>query len=60
MIQLIILSVILLLLAVAGLGIKMLFDKKAEFKGSGCQANASSAELQKQGLSCGCDGNCED
>ena len=54
MIQVIILSVILLLLAVAGLGIKMLFDKKAEFKGSSCQATASSLELKDQGISCGC------
>ncbi len=48
------LSVVLILLAVAGLGIKMLFDKKAEFKGSSCQAAADSPELQKQGVSCGC------
>ncbi len=54
MIQVIILSIILILLAVAGLGIKMLFDKKAEFKGSSCQAAADSAELQEQGVSCGC------
>ena len=54
MIQVIILSTVLILLAVAGLGIKMLFDKNAEFKGSSCQAAADSPELQKQGVSCGC------
>ena len=44
MIQVLILSVILILLAVAGLGIKMFFDKKAEFKGSscGCEEDACS------------------
>jgi len=54
MIQLIILSTILILLAVAGLGIKMIFDKKAEFKGGSCQASAASSELLEQGVRCGC------
>ena len=59
MIQLIILSVILLFLAMAGLGIKLLFDKKAEFKGGSCQSTASSVELQEKGISCGCGSECE-
>lgn len=59
MIQVIILSIILILLAVAGLGIKLLFDRKAEFTGGSCQATASSKELQEKGISCGCGSKCE-
>ncbi len=60
MIQVIILSIVLILLAVAGLGIKMIFDKKAEFKGSSCQAAADSEVLREKGISCGCEGACSD
>jgi len=52
MLKVILISVILLLLAFAGMGIKMLFDKIAEFRGGSC--SASTPELEKQGITCGC------
>lgn len=58
MLKVLLISVVLLLLAFAGFGIKMLFDKKAEFKGGSC--TASSPELEKRGITCGCgSGGCE-
>jgi hypothetical protein len=56
MIKVILAAVILVVLAVAGLGIRMLFDRKAEFSGGSCQASKSD-ELQARGISsCGCGG----
>jgi len=58
MLKIIFLSVVLLMIAFIGLSIKLIFDKKAEFKGGSC--SASSPELEKQGISCGCGaGACE-
>lgn len=59
MIQLLVPTFIIVLLAVAGLGIKMLFDKKAEFSGGSCQASSNSKTLQEKGLGCGCGDSCE-
>jgi hypothetical protein len=56
MIEVLLLSILLLLLAFAGFGIKMLIDKNAEFKGGSC--TASSPELEKHGIDCGCAGTC--
>lgn len=56
MIKVILAAIILVVLAVAGLGIRMLFDRKAEFSGGSCQAS-NSDELQARGISsCGCGG----
>ena len=52
MIKVLILSGILVFLALLGLSIRLLFDKKAEFKCGSCIS--SSRELQDQGISCGC------
>jgi hypothetical protein len=52
MIKVMILAAILLLIAFAGLSIKLILDKKAVFKGGSC--SVSSPELEKQGISCGC------
>ncbi len=49
---------ILIALALLGLAIKMLLNKKAEFSGGNCKA--SSPELEKRGISCGCGGMCND
>lgn len=57
MIKVLILSSVLLALAIAGLSIKLLFDKKAVFKAGSC--SASSPELEKQGIICGCGESCE-
>ncbi len=59
MIQVMLLSIALILIAFAGLGIKLLIDKKAEFTGGSCQATASSKELQDKGISCGCGDECK-
>lgn len=53
-------AVVLLVLAVAGLGIKLLFDRKAEFTGGSCQATNASEELASKGVTCGCEGSCSD
>ncbi len=58
MLTVIILSAILLILALLALSVRLLFNKKAEFRGGGC--NASSPELEKRGVSCGCGGMCSD
>jgi len=52
-------TLVLVIIAVAGLGIKMLFDKNAEFKGGSCQATASSDAMKEKSISCGCAGECE-
>jgi hypothetical protein len=56
MIKVLILAVILMLIAFAGMSIKLLFDRKAEFRGGSC--SVSSPELEKQGITCGCGGAC--
>ena len=60
MLKVMIAAIVLVLLAFAGLGIKMLFDRKAEFTGGSCQATNSSDALADKGISCGCGGgSCE-
>jgi hypothetical protein len=59
MLEVFLITFILILISVAGLGIKLIFDKKAEFKGGSCQATASSEALSAKGISCGCGGGCE-
>lgn len=43
------------MIAFIGLSIKLILDKKAVFKGGSC--SASSPELEKRGISCGCGGD---
>lgn len=50
-VTLLIISSVLLAILLLGMGIKMLFDKKAEFSGGSCQ---SSPELNERGITCGC------
>ena len=57
MIEVILIAVGLLILAVGGLGIKMLFDRKAEFTGGSCQVQTE--ELKEKGITCGCGGSCD-
>ena len=54
MLEILILSILLLGIAIAGFSIKLLFDKKAVFKGGSCTASAD--ELKERGISCGCGG----
>lgn len=60
MLEVLIGAFVLLLLAMAGLGIKLLFNKNAEFSGGSCQTSYESSELSEQGISCGCGGQCAD
>lgn len=53
-ITVLIISSVLLGILMLGMGIKMLFDKKAEFSGGSCQA---SPELTERGITCGCGSN---
>lgn len=59
MLKVILAAVVLMLFAFAGLGIKLLLDRKAEFTGGSCQATNSSDALSEKGISCGCGGSCE-
>lgn len=54
MLEVMIAAIILVVIAFAGLGIKLIFDKKAEFTGGSCQATHASDELGSRGISCGC------
>ena len=51
---LVMISSVLLAILLLGMGIKMLFNKKAEFSGGSCQ---SSHGLSEQGIGCGCGAN---
>lgn len=60
MLKVMLAAVVLVILAFAGLGIKMLFDRKAEFSGGSCRSTSSSPELADKGISCGCGaGRCD-
>jgi len=56
MLKVLILSVIILGIGVLGISIKLLFDKKAVFKGSSC--SAASNELREKGIGDCCGGTC--
>ena len=56
MIEILIISLILVGFAVAALGISLLLDRKAEFRGGNCHSGSGS--LEEHGISCGCGGNC--
>jgi hypothetical protein len=58
MIKVIILSIIILSLGLLGLSIKLIFDKKAVFKGGSC--NVSSDELRDKGVGDCCGGACRE
>lgn len=45
-------SIVLILLALTGLAIRMLFKKKGEFRGGSC--SSLTPELRDKGISCGC------
>jgi hypothetical protein len=60
MIKVFLAAIVLVILAFAGLGIKLLLNRNAEFTGGSCQATNSSTALSDKGISCGCGGfHCE-
>ncbi len=56
MLKLFILSILVVMFFILGLSIKLIFDKKAVFKGSSC--NAVSRELHEKGVGECCGGSC--
>ncbi len=58
MIKVLLLSVVIVGFALVALSIKLIFDKKAVFKGSSC--NAVSDELREKGVGGCCGGACSD
>jgi hypothetical protein len=56
MIKILIITFILVGIAVLGLGIRLLLDRKAEFSGGSCQSGSKA--LEEKGISCGCGGYC--
>ena len=53
MIKVFLITVIILILALAGLGIKMLVQRNGQFSGGGT-CRSVSPELNDQGISCAC------
>ena len=59
MLKVLLITFILVGIAFAGLAIKLLFDRKAEFSGGSCQATPDA--LKENGISCACgSGDCND
>lgn len=57
-IELLLLTLILVLIAVLALSVRLLFTKKGEFRGGSCRNHPD--DLKNQGVSCGCGaGSCE-
>ena len=52
MLKLLLITIILVGIAFAGLAIRLLLDRNAEFTGGSCQSG--SKELEEKGISCGC------
>ena len=53
MLKILLITFILVGLAFLGLAIRLLIDRKAEFRGGSCQATPG---LKDKGISCGCGG----
>ncbi len=51
-IELLILTIILVLIAVLALSVRLIFTKKGEFHGGSCQNHNNN--LKDQGIGCGC------
>ncbi len=51
-IQLLILTIVLVLIAVFALSVRLIFTKKGEFHGGSCSSH--SGKLKDQGIGCGC------
>jgi multisubunit Na+/H+ antiporter MnhC subunit len=54
-IELLILTIILILIAVLALSVRLIFTKKGEFRGGSCQTHSN--QLHDQGIGCGCGNN---
>jgi len=56
MLKVLLIAVGLLIIAMAGLGIRMLFGRNAGFSGGSC--NSFPEDLREKGYKCGCGGYC--
>jgi len=56
MLKVLLITVILVAIAFAGLGIRLLLDRKAEFSGGSCRSGSEA--LEEKGITCGCGGHC--
>jgi hypothetical protein len=56
MLKILIITFILVGIAILGLGIRLLLDRKAEFSGGSCQSGSEA--LEEKGITCGCGGHC--
>jgi hypothetical protein len=56
MLKILIITFILVGIAILGLGIRLLVDRKAEFSGGSCQSGNKT--LEDKGITCGCGGHC--
>ena len=54
MIKILLITIILVGIAFAGMGIRLLLDRKAEFSGGSCQSGSKA--LEDKGITCGCGG----
>lgn len=58
MLKILLITAILVGLAILGLAIRLLLDRKAEFSGGSCQATPEG--LKDKGITCGCGaGDCQ-
>lgn len=56
MLKILLITFILVAIAITALGVRLLLDRNAQFRGGSCQSG--SEELEKKGISCGCGGRC--
>jgi hypothetical protein len=56
MLKVFIISLILVVIALLGMSIKLIFNKKAEFNAGRC--SSIPLELKEKGVSCGCGDHC--
>ncbi len=56
MLKILLITFILLAIAFAGLGIRILLVRNSEFSGGSCQSGSDG--LSKKGISCGCGESC--
>ncbi|MEX0986278.1 MAG: hypothetical protein WD052_02290 [Bacteroidales bacterium] len=59
MLKVMLAAIVLVVLAFAGLGIKLLLDRNAEFSGGSCRSSNASDPLSSKGFSCGCGAVCD-
>jgi hypothetical protein len=58
MLKILLITAILVGIAILGMAIRLLFDRKAEFSGGSCQSGAEA--LAEKGITCGCGGTCNE